>query len=341
MQAQHHAQQTIERRETLQLRVGPPDANSRPPSQDRATLSPESLSAAAEAGTAESDGLTPNDRLKVNIIRHLYKLITGREMVAPTPGEIRQALQGSGAAAATPSAPAPETADSNSPAQSAGFGLAFDAETTLRETETTAFAAAGIIKTADGQEIQFTLQATMSREFAVQQRVSLTAGDPIKVDPLVINYAGTAAELGDARFEFDLDSDGDMESIANLKPGSALLALDRNGNGAIDNGQELFGPTSGDGLAELARYDDDGNGFIDSGDAVFGQLRLWQRDDSGDSKRVALGQVGIGAIYLGSAKTPFQLNDAQNRNLGQVASTGLFFREDGSAGTVQQVDYTV
>ncbi len=344
MQAQHQSRQALTREESLQLRIGPPGGNPVPASGDLVTLSTESLSAAAsaaESGATDSDSLAPGDRLKVEIIRHLFKRITGHDMVMSTPGESRQTLQGGGSVAVAPSAQAAQPTAEGNPAPSAGFGLAYDSITTLHESEATTFTASGTINTADGKEIQFSVQVNMSREFSLERRVSLQAGDPVKVDPLVVNYAGNAAELGDTRFEFDLDSDGSSEQISNLKSGSALLALDKNGNGSIDNGKELFGPTSGNGFAELSRYDQNSNGFIDSNDAVYDKLRLWIRDDSGGSRLVALGQAGIGAIYLGNVNTPFQLNDAGNRNLGQVASTGLFFREDGGAGTVQQVDYTV
>ncbi|HHW61210.1 MAG TPA: hypothetical protein GX404_04825, partial [Syntrophomonadaceae bacterium] len=52
----------------------------------------------------------------------------------------------------------------------------------------------------------------------------------------------------------------------------------------------------------------------------------------------ALGQKGIGAIYLGSSATPFALKDVANHSHGQVQRTGLFLREDGTPGIVQQID---
>lgn len=338
MQTRHQASQTESRQTSLQIRATPSESGARATVTDMLTLSDQALSAAASAPTGGStdpdDGLSSKDRLNIALIRRLFKLVTGHDLVVATPGQLRQALQGGSTPSTSPSTPA--RANSNN------TGLTLSTTVTRRETEATSFSASGTIKTADGQTLQFSAKLNMSREFTSRLQIGAAAANaPAKVDPLVINYGGKAAELGDARFEFDLDSDGHSEQIANLKPGSALLALDKNGNGSIDNGKELFGPTSGSGFAELAQYDQDHNGFIDEGDAVYDRLRLWVRDDAGGSKLVGLGQMGVGAIYLGSAATPFQLNDGQNRNLGQVAATGLFLREDGGTGTVQQVDYTV
>ena len=59
----------------------------------------------------------------------------------------------------------------------------------------------------------------------------------------------------------DLDADGRMDSISVPTGDDALLALDRNGNGRIDDGRELFGDQHGaaNGFAELARFDDNGD----------------------------------------------------------------------------------
>ena len=130
------------------------------------------------------------------------------------------------------------------------------------------FAAAGRVVTQDGQEIAFRAELYMSRSFVANSSLTLIGGNAVMTDPLVINFDGTGAQLENTRFAFDLDSDGTSEQIANLRPNSGYLALDRNGDGVINNGGELFGPVSNNGFTELAAYDDDGNGFIDEGDAV-------------------------------------------------------------------------
>ncbi|WP_054774848.1 hypothetical protein [Methylogaea oryzae] len=224
---------------------------------------------------------------------------------------------------------------------SAGFGLVYDHYESHFESEAVSYSAQGTVKTADGKEIQFSVQLNMSREFYTENRETLRLGDAKKVDPLVINFDGNAAELGDTKFQFDLDSDGRQEQIAVLKPGSGLLALDKNGDGVVNNGSELFGPASGNGFAELAAYDEDKNGFIDEGDSIYNKLRIWQQDGQGKGQLLALGAKNVGAIYLGHVSTPFTYKNAANVTQGDVVSTGLFLRENGSAGTVQQIDYSV
>lgn len=159
-----------------------------------------------------------------------------------------------------------------------------------------------------------------------------------KKDPLVINFDATAAQLSDARLAFDLDADGSAERVPFVGPGSAFLALDRNGDGQIGGGGELFGPSTGNGFAELASYDQDRNGWIDENDPVYAQLLAWSKDGSGSDSLTPLKEGGVGAIYLGAAETQFDVKDQRNDAKGQVRSTSVYLREDGSAGTAQQID---
>lgn len=225
---------------------------------------------------------------------------------------------------------------------SAGFGLVYEHKTSYQESESTSFSATGTIQTQDGKSIDFSVKLNMSREFYMETSSSLAIGDPEKkVDPLVINFDGNAAELSQTRFEFDIDANGTTDQIANLKSGSGFLALDKNNDGVINNGSELFGPNSGNGFADLAKYDSDSNGFIDEADPVYDSLRIWQRHEDGSQQLMALGDKNVGAIYLGHATTPFQLRTTDNQSLGEVTDSGVYLTNDGKTGTVQQINFSV
>lgn len=228
-----------------------------------------------------------------------------------------------------------------SAAQAANWGLEYDEHHVLEESESTRWAAQGTIRTADGREVSFSIELQMQRHFRQESNTSLRLGNARPIDPLVINFDGTAAELQDVRFAFDLDSDGHAEQVPLLAGNRGFLALDRNGNQRIDNGSELFGPGTGNGFAELAAYDDDGNGWIDENDQVFDKLRVWTPSADGPGTLRSLREVGVGAISLAAAGTEFALRTADNRSLGQVRATSAYLYEDGRVGHVQQLDLSV
>lgn len=216
-------------------------------------------------------------------------------------------------------------------------GLAYDYYESHYEYEETNFSSSGTILTEDGKEIEFAVNLNMTREFFSEESLSIRKGDALK-DPLIINFSGKAAELTQETFSFDIDNDGHKNQISFLRPGSGFLALDKNGDNTINDGSELFGPQSGNGFQDLSAYDLDGNNWIDENDAIFDKLRIWTKDTDGNDVLFALGEKGIGAIYLDSAATLFSMKDSENNLLGKVQSTGLFLGESGMVGTVQQID---
>lgn len=207
------------------------------------------------------------------------------------------------------------------------------------EQETTCFDAKGVVRTADGREIPFNMSVEMSRSFTQEAESLIDFGKPRLCDPLVINLNGNVTDVSDQKFYFDLDADGNEESISMLASGNGFLALDKNGDGIINDGSELFGASSGNGFADLAQYDKDGNGWIDEADEIFKNLRVWVKDADGNDKLMNLSEAGVGAIYLGSRDTEFSLNDlSDNHTNGVIRKTGMFLYENGQAGTVQQLD---
>lgn len=210
------------------------------------------------------------------------------------------------------------------------------------EREVTTFSTQGTVTTADGRSISFGLNMEMSRSFA---EMSTAAFDRVQtrqcIDPLVINLEGNPAEFSDQTFFFDLDADGKEEEISRLKDGSGLLAIDKNKDGRINDGTELFGTKSGDGFGDLAVYDSDGNHWIDEADDIWKDLKIWTMDGDGNSILMSLSDAGIGAIHLGSADTQFSANRTDNNETqGIIRRTGMYLAENGTVGTVQHVDFT-
>jgi hypothetical protein len=269
----------------------------------------------AQAKEKIDDPLKNNPRL--SLIRAAVEMLTGRKIrVYDSPLE------------------SPAGAAAND------YGLTYERHESYFESESTTFSAQGTVRTADGREIDFTLDLSMSRSFYEENYSSLRLGADAK-DPLVLNFSGTAAELTDTRFQFDLDADGKLDSIAALKPGSGFLVFDRNQDGKVNNGRELFGTLSGDGFGELAALDEDGNGWIDENDSLYSLLYIWENGAKGQEALKSLQAANVGAISLAHVDTPFSLKNGNNESQGEIRSTGVFLGETGGVGTVQKIDLVV
>ncbi|WP_018938287.1 MULTISPECIES: hypothetical protein [unclassified Thioalkalivibrio] len=325
------ARMTVVEGSAVRPRQGPePPANPAPVARALQNSAPGVAARAPFVGVAPADSeLTSVDQLRTELLRLILERFTGREIRVIDPADLKPAD--------TPPEPL-ERPVARPPRPAAGLSVAWSVEQTRVEVERTSFQAQGRVHTADGKTIDLDIALTMSREFIEHSR--LQGGMDAELhDPLVINFDAPAAALTDTRFEFDLDADGSPQQVAFLQPGSGFLAIDRSGSGQVDDGSELFGPLTGDGFAELRRFDHDGNGWIDAADPVYDRLRVWTRDAQGRDQLLALGEVGVGAIYLGHVSTPFDLRrGGDNSLLGQVQSTGVWVGEDGRSGSVQQID---
>ena len=205
------------------------------------------------------------------------------------------------------------------------------------EQEETSFSTVGTVRTSDGREINFNVNVGMSREFEryYSNEVQLA---PNLCDPLVINLDTDAASLEDQTFYFDIDADGELDEISGLGAGSGYLALDKNSDGKINDGSELFGTKSGNGFADLAAYDDDHNGWIDENDAIWSKLKIWTKDSKGNDVLCNLAEKNVGAVYLGNVSTDHTLKGADGQTKGAIRNTGILVYENGNVGSIQHVD---
>jgi len=297
---------------------------------------------------AEAVGLK-NEDMKTAIMRQLLERMTGKKMDESEFERVMKELEAKRTEFRL-STPGGVTMPDRVAA------LRFESFERTEERETTAFSARAIITTENGREIEVGVDMVLAREFVEERRLELVVGqnggpggpggprgEQAKVkDPLVINFDAPAAALREDTTSFDLDSDGRADDIHFVSPGSGFVALDKNSNGSIDDGSELFGATTGDGFEELAAYDDDGNGWIDEGDAVFNRLEVWSKDAAGNDQRAGLAAHNVGAIYLGRVAAPHSYRNRVNASVAQMRTAGFYVGEIGHrAGSMQQLDLVV
>ncbi len=177
-------------------------------------------------------------------------------------------------------------------------------------------------------------QASAFEQVVAQRELELNISvpaEPQKTDPLVLDLASNGFTTSGLQrpVQFDLDGDGRSEQISVPTGDDALLAWDRNGNGRIDNGRELFGDQHGtaNGFAELSKFDDNKDGRIDAADAIFEQLVLLRFDAQGRQSSQTLSQAGVSAIHLEArdVKTALGAYD-------EIAQLGRFDFSDGRSG---------
>ena len=166
-----------------------------------------------------------------------------------------------------------------------------------------------------------------------------------RIDPLVFDLGGdgiTTVSLEESNAFFDLDNNGFAEKTSWVSAKEGLLAYDKNGDGIINGGNELFGDRTlmkdgktlaSSGFVALAEYDDNKDGKIDSNDVIYALLRIWQDSDgdgiasAGELRRlVDLGIVSIGLSYSNTGVTD-SANNIQVR-------AGTFTLTDGSSRAV-------
>ncbi len=223
------------------------------------------------------------------------------------------------------------------------WGALIEVDQTYYQKQTIEFNTSATIKTSNG-EFSFDLNIAYSHEFYERNTTQIAIGEQKLKDPLVIHYDGDTNgfdNISNMKFMFDLDNDGQADNIPLLKKGAGFLALDKNENGKIDDGAELFGPNSGHGFTDLQKYDSDKNNWIDENDPIFQDLKIWKKDDQGNDELVALAKAGVGAIYLASVTAEFSYMQSSSQTNAQLAENSIFLNENGTAGVISEVDMVV
>ncbi|QWF62891.1 calcium-binding protein [Ralstonia solanacearum] len=172
---------------------------------------------------------------------------------------------------------------------------------------------------------------------------------PPRRDPLVLDLDGDGIETTTTRdgtvILFDHDGDGVKTGTGWVKPDDGWLVLDRNGNGAIDSGRELFGvdtlKSNGqfatDGFDALRDVDADKDGKIDASDSVFANLRIWRDlNQDGISQTNELTTLSANNIVSIGVNSTAVRTDLGNGNVQTAA--GTFNRSNGTTGATGETN---
>lgn len=190
-----------------------------------------------------------------------------------------------------------------------------------------AAAGAGNASASAAVQIEFNFSFSASVETSTQAVVQQS-------DPIILDLDNDGFELSSYQqgAKFDILGNGGVQNTAFVTGGDAFLAIDRNGNGSIDSGKELFGDQNGavNGYEELRKLDQNRDGVINASDAAFDSLRLFRDNGNGKTETgelLTLREAGITEISLGYTNVD-ELTSGGNR-MAQLAS---YRRADGSLG---------
>ncbi|MDD3150671.1 MAG: LysM domain-containing protein [Candidatus Gastranaerophilales bacterium] len=161
--------------------------------------------------------------------------------------------------------------------------------------------------------------------------------EDIQVDPLVLDLDGDGVEtvgLTDGAY-FDSNNDNFAERTGWVDSDDGVLVFDRNADGIINNGNEVFGDhteladgsTASSGFAALADLDTNSDGVINASDTDFADLQVLK----GDGTLATLAELGIQSISLSNT-----VQNVVQENGNTQLSTGTFTYTDGTTGQIAE-----
>lgn len=311
----HQEKNEIMQKESL-VKWNSPDQDPRlQKSRDRLEMSKNILS--ADESDVESSGLDP----KLQAVVWILEALTGKKIDISFMKKINS-TQNEGVQ------------------KKLGWGIEYSYERSEIHDESMNFSSTANIKTEDGRSMSFEFALNMKNHTELHESLNYKAGDAA-IDPLVINFGTDTVSLSNIKHSFDLNLDGKDEEFSFVGEGSGFLALDKNHDGLINDGSELFGPTKGNGFNELSAYDTDGNNWIDENDSIFKDLVIWTKDENGSQNLYSLQDKNVGALYLNKVDTQFDLKNSFYDVKGKIKESSIFLKENGGIGTLQELDLVV
>ena len=163
-------------------------------------------------------------------------------------------------------------------------------------------------------------------------------------DPLVLDLDGDGIEISSDSVYFDTDGDGISNRMSWVNSDDGFLVFDKNNDGLISNGNELFGndfvkqngEKAVDGFDALSDLDSNGDSVIDTNDLEFSSLKVWRDLDqdgiTDEGELFTLTELGISSFDLGFA------NSQESGNGYEVVSTSSISYADGSQSTLYDVN---
>lgn len=279
--------------------------------------------------------LSDKDRAKIKMLEEFISALTGKRFKFQDIVKIQN-----GEKVKTKQLPNNDVSSGSvNSAQNVGFGMRVTTSHELYEAESMNFKSRGVVRTSDGREISFELNVGYSREYYEKTEMRFQFGQVMQ-DPLVINLDGRGIAFDSDYIKLDLNLDGHEDTFRRLAKGSGFLVIDKNSNGIVDDGSELFGPSTGQGFNELAVYDSDQNGWIDENDEVFNSLKIWQIDSNGESTLIGIKEAGVGAIYLKAVDSAYSIKEGLDP-IANIRKSSVYLKEEGKAFSIHEIDLKI
>jgi hypothetical protein len=172
-----------------------------------------------------------------------------------------------------------------------------------------------------------------------------TAARPAGGSPVTLDLDGDGVEtthVNDGAY-FDHDANGFAEQTGWASSDDGLLVWDRNGDGIINNGREVFGNNTllnngtlaSNGFQALVEWDGNLDGKIDAIDSIWANLKVWQDYDGDGYSSVdelrSLSDLGIASINTGYTNSSYV-----DPNGNEHRQVGSFKWADGRTGTANR-----